>query len=612
MCGIVGFIGNEQAAPILLDGLERLEYRGYDSAGVSVYSDGELKVVKALGRLSVLKEMIDGGKSLNGTCGIGHTRWATHGQPSDENSHPHMSGGGKIAVVHNGIIENYVQLKEMLSHHGVKFASETDSEVVAHLIKYYYELNQGNLLDAVYTAIDRIEGSYALGIMSLDNPDQIIAVRKDNPLILAKSEKGCFLASDVTAILKHTRDVIYLEDGQFAVVGRDDITVYNEYREKLDTEFTRIDWEVSAAEKGGYEHFMFKEMMEQPEVFRKAITPRIKNGRIDLSEVSITEEFLKNVGKIYVIACGSAYHTGVVAKYVIEKLVRKRVEAVLASEFRYSDPIIDEGDLVLVISQSGETADTLAAMREAKRLGARTLAIVNVVGSTIAKEADDVIYTWAGPEIAVATTKAYSAQLAVIYLLTLYLADLLGMVSDSEYKEIVNELQMIPDKIQRILDQTEILQYFASIYFNNHSIFFIGRNLDYAVCLEGSLKLKEISYIHSEAYAAGELKHGTISLIEDGTLVVALASYQKLFEKLMSNVQEVKARGASVMCVAMEDCIEKVLNVCDSTFVIPKCHPMLMPSLEVIPLQLFAYYVALFRGCDIDKPRNLAKSVTVE
>lgn len=609
MCGIVGYIGNEQAAPILLEGLERLEYRGYDSAGVSVYSDGRLKVVKALGRLSVLSSLIEGGKSIEGTSGIGHTRWATHGQPSDRNSHPHMGSAGKIAVVHNGIIENYVQLKQKLSSRGISFTSETDSEVVAQLIEYYYN---GDLLNAVYRAIDRIEGSYALGIMSVDNPDQIIAVRKDNPLILAQDADGCFMASDVTAILKYTRDVIYLDDGEFAVMDRRGITVYDEYREKCDREPVHIDWEVSAAEKGGYEHFMFKEMLEQPEVFRKTIQPRIKEGRVDLGELKITEDYLKNVGKIYVVACGSAYHVGVVAKYVIERTVRKRVEAVLASEFRYSDPIIEPGDLVLVISQSGETADTLAAMREAKRLGARTLAIVNAVGSTIAKEADDIIYTWAGPEIAVATTKAYSAQLAVVYLLTLYMGELLGRIDENEYGIIINEMMEIPDKIQKILQQTDILQYFASIYFNHHSIFFLGRNLDYAVCMEGSLKLKEISYIHSEAYAAGELKHGTISLIEEGTLVVALASYEKLFEKLMSNVQEVKARGAAVMCVAMEDWKENVIGECDSIFLIPECHPMLMPSLEVVPLQMFAYYVALFRGCDIDKPRNLAKSVTVE
>lgn len=609
MCGIVGYIGNEQAAPILLDGLERLEYRGYDSAGISIYSEGGLKVIKSLGRLNVLRNMTDGGRSVTGTCGIGHTRWATHGQPSDENSHPHISKEGKVAVVHNGIIENYVQLKEMLRHHGVQFSSDTDSEVVAHLIEYYYS---GDLVDAVYKAIDRIEGSYALGIMSANDPDTIIAVRKDNPLILAQGETGCFLASDVTAILKYTRDVIYLDDGELAIIRRSGITVFDEYREPCDKEHVHIDWEVSAAEKGGYEHFMFKEMMEQPEVFRKTIQPRINNGVIDLSEISINEDFLKKVGKIYIVACGSAYHAGVVGKYVIEKLVRKPVEAVLASEFRYSEPIIHDGDLVLVISQSGETADTLAAMREAKRLGAQTLAIVNVVGSTIAKEADDVIYTWAGPEIAVATTKAYSAQLAVIYILALYLADLLDMVSEEEYSQIVSEMLTLPDEIQKILDQKELLQFYASQYFNHSSIFFMGRNLDYAVCMEGSLKLKEISYIHSEAYAAGELKHGTISLIEDGTLVVALAGYRKLLDKLMSNVQEVKARGASVMCVTMEDCIEKIRQQCDSAFVIPVCHEMLMPSLEVIPLQMFAYYVSLFRGCDIDKPRNLAKSVTVE
>lgn len=609
MCGIVGYIGSEQVAPILLDGLERLEYRGYDSSGVSVHTEQGLTVIKSMGRLKVLCNILEGGKALKGTSGIGHTRWATHGQPSDENSHPHISQQGRIAVVHNGIIENYRQLKEALQHMGVQFASETDTEVVAQLIEHYYD---GDLLDAVYKAVDRIEGSYALGIMCADEPAHIIAVRKDNPLILAQGETGSYLASDVTAILQYTRDAVYLDDGEIAVMTKDSIMVYNEYRELVEKEHVHIEWEVSAAEKGGYEHFMFKEMMEQPEVFRKTIAPRLKDGHVDMDELTLSSDFLKKVKKIYIIACGSAYHVGVVAKYNIEKLVRIPVEAVLASEFRYSSPIVGAGDLVLVISQSGETLDTLAAMREAKRLGARTLAIVNVVGSTIAKEADDVLYTWAGPEIAVATTKAYTAQLAVTYLLTLHLAELAGMIDVGEYDRIVAELDVIPDKIQIILDQMEQLQYYASLYFNNSSIFFIGRNLDYAVCMEGSLKLKEISYIHSEAYAAGELKHGTISLIEDGTLVVALASYEKLFDKLMSNVEEVKARGASVLCLSQETRKEKIEKMSDSTFTIPNCHECLAPSLEVIPLQIFSYYVALLRGCDIDKPRNLAKSVTVE
>lgn len=609
MCGIVGYVGNEQVTPILLDGLEQLEYRGYDSAGVSIYSNGELKVVKSLGRLEVLRKIVDNGRAMKSSCGIGHTRWATHGRPSDQNSHPHIGKEGKVAVVHNGIIENYVQLKEMLIHHGVKFASETDSEVVAQLIEYYY---CGDFIDAVYKAIDRIEGSYALGIMSVDDPDLIIAVRKDNPLIIGQGETGCYLASDVTAILKHTRNVIYMEDGELAVMTGEGITVFNQYREQCDKELVHVEWEISAAEKGGYEHFMFKEIMEQPEVFRKTICPRIKNGRIDLSELSVTEDYLKKAGKIFIVACGSAYHAGMVGKYIIEKLVRKPVEVAVASEFRYSEPIVGEGDLVIIISQSGETADTIAAMREAQALGARTLAIVNVLGSTIAKEANDVIYTLAGPEIAVATTKAYSAQLAVLYILTLYLADLLGEISEDEYSSIITEMLELPEKMQKILDQQELLQLFASQYFNHSSIFFIGRNLDYAVGLEGSLKLKEISYIHSEAYAAGELKHGTISLVETGTLVVALAGYEKLVEKLVGNVQEVKARGAEVMCLAMEDCRERVRGQADSTFLIPACHEILMPSLEVIPLQLFGYYVALMRGCDIDKPRNLAKSVTVE
>ncbi len=609
MCGIVGYIGSQQAAPILIEGLERLEYRGYDSAGVSVFTESGLEVIKTRGRLKILSDLIDGGNAIEGTAGLGHTRWATHGQPSDENSHPHLSCSGRIAVVHNGIIENYLKLREVLQQKGIVFSSETDTEVVAQLIDFYYE---GDLIDAVEKTISVLEGSYALGIMSADYPDRLIAVRKDNPLILAFGESGNFLASDVTAVLRYTRNVSYLNDGELAVIKRDGVSVYNQFMEEVQKEIVCIDWDVEAAEKGGHPHFMFKEMLEQPKVIRDTLSPRLKDGRVLFDELHIDPEFFRNTDKIYIIACGSAYHVGVVMRYNLEKVARKRTEAVLASEFRYCSPMVDEKTLAIIISQSGETADTLAAMREAKRLGARTLGIVNVVGSSIAKEADDVIYTWAGPEIAVATTKAYSAQLAVSYLLTLYISDLCGTISEEDYSEIIDELIKLPDKVQSIIDNRELLSYYASLYFNNTSIFFIGRNIDYAVALEGSLKLKEISYIHSEAYAAGELKHGTISLIEEGTLVVALASYEKLFDKLMSNVKEVKARGADVLGFAFEDYKNEIEKTVDSSFVFVRTHEMLAPSLEVVPLQLFSYYVALLRGCDIDKPRNLAKSVTVE
>lgn len=611
MCGIVGYIGAEEAAPILLDGLERLEYRGYDSAGLAVYSqDDGLRVVKAKGRLRVLADLVEGGKNIHGTVGLGHTRWATHGEPSDVNSHPQVSASGRIAVVHNGIIENYVQIKEFLESKGVGFVSQTDTEVVAQLLEYYY---RGNIMEAVTKVLHRIEGAYALGIICADCPDQLIAARKDSPLILGYGEGFNFLASDVTAVIKYTREVCYLEDGEIAVLTRDSIRVFNHpYLQPVEKEKYHVDWEVSAAEKGGYEHFMAKEIMEQPKAFRDTVFPRIQDGRVVLDDLNLDGDYLRETDKIYIIACGSSYHVGMVAKYILEKLLRKPVEVSLASEFRYCDPLVTEKTLCIVISQSGETIDTLAALREAKRLGARILSIVNVVGSSIARESDDVLYTWAGPEIAVATTKAYSTQLAVIYLIALRFAELLGTISGEIYDHIVSELLTIPTKMEHILENREAIQYYASIYFNHESIFFIGRNIDYAIGLEGSLKLKEISYIHSEAYAAGELKHGTISLIEQGTLVVALASCTQLFDKLMSNVVEVKSRGADVLGLTVESRAEAMKKTVDHAILVPDTHPMLLPSLDVLPMQLFAYYVALMRGCDIDKPRNLAKSVTVE
>lgn len=610
MCGIVGFIGKEEAAPILLDGLSRLEYRGYDSAGLAIY-DGKLglQVVKAKGRLKVLSDLTQDGATVHGTVGLGHTRWATHGEPSDVNSHPQVSENGRFAVVHNGIIENYVEIKEFLQHKGVKFVSQTDTEVVAQLLEYYYD---GDILNAVSKVLHRINGAYAFGIVCADCPDKLVAVRKDSPLILGHGDGFQLLASDVTAVIKYTREVSYLDDGEVAVLTQDGAQVYDAYLQPVEKERHHVDWEISAAEKGGYEHFMAKEIMEQPEAFRKTVFPRIKEGRVVLDDLCFDAGYLKNLDKLYIIACGSSYHVGMAAKYNLEKLLRKPVEVALASEFRYCDPIVTEKTLALVISQSGETIDTLAAMREAKRLGARALSVVNVVGSTIARESDDVIYTWAGPEIAVATTKAYSTQLAVTYLIGLYFADLMGTIEKKEYDAIISELLLIPTKLESILERRQAIQYYASIYFNHPSIFFIGRNIDYAIGMEGSLKLKEISYIHSEAYAAGELKHGTISLIEPGTLVVALASYQPLFEKLMSNVVEVKSRGADVLGLATDSKGAEMAKTVDHTITVPDTHPMLLPSLDVVPLQLFAYYVALQRGCDIDKPRNLAKSVTVE
>lgn len=613
MCGIVGYAGAQQAGPILLDGLSKLEYRGYDSAGICVYTPAGLNVVKAKGRLQALREKLDNGAAISGTVGIGHTRWATHGAPSDANSHPHLSDSGKIAVVHNGIIENEARLRQRLEGLGVRFHSETDTEVIANLVGYYYD-QCPDFIAAVRQAMARLEGSFALAILCADRPGTVIAVKKDSPLIFGFGEGENFIASDVPAILKYTQTVAYLDDGDMAIFDANHAVFLDAAGDPLDKKREKITWELSAAERGGYDHFMLKEIFEQPKALRDTIAPRIKDGLVTLDGVDLPAEYLKKLKKIYLVACGSAYYVSVLAKYTIEKACRIPTEAVMASEFRYSDPVIDENNLVIIISQSGETADTLAALREAKRRGAKTIAIVNVVGSAIAKAADQVIYTWAGPEIAVATTKAFSTQLAAVYLLTMYMAKALESVSQAEYDGLVAALLSLPDEVERVLskENLERCQYFASRYYGHHDAFYIGRNMDSAVCLEGSLKLKEIAYLHSEAYPAGELKHGPISLIEEGTLVVALATVENLFDKTMANVKEVKARGADVLCVTLEENGEAAKRIADSTITIPAVHPAFQPSLSLIPLQLFAYYVAINRGCDVDKPRNLAKSVTVE
>lgn len=608
MCGIVGYVGKKQAVPILIDGLSKLEYRGYDSAGVAVMDDGKIKVKKSKGRLSILEEKLNIDKSINGIMGIGHTRWATHGEPSDTNSHPHLSRSGKFAIVHNGIIENYIKLRNMLIGKGFEFISETDTEVIAHLVEYYYT---GDMIETVAKVSSKVDGSYALGILCDDNPDTFVAVRKESPLIVGLGEGENFIASDIPAILTHTRDVYFLENNEIVVLKADDVKVYNSEGDEIKKYVFHVDWDISAAEKGGYEHFMFKEIMEQPKAIRDTVSPRIKDGRIVLDDITLTEEYIRSINKIYVIACGSAYHVGVVGKYVIEEMTRIPVEVTIASEFRYMNPIVDEHTLTVVISQSGETADTIAAMREAKRLGSRTLAVVNVVGSAIAREADDVLYTWAGPEISVATTKAYSTQLSAMYLLSLYIGQELKILDDSSLIAYTSAVDMLADNIDKIVANKEEIQHIASLYYNAKSVFFLGRTLDYAVALEGSLKLKEISYIHSEAYAAGELKHGTIALIEEGTVVVALCTVKKLFDKMLSNIKEVKARGAVVIAVAEEGHTE-IEHEADHVIYVPKCDGLVMPSEVVVPLQLFAYYVASLKGLDIDKPRNLAKSVTVE
>lgn len=608
MCGIVGYIGTYQAAPVLLDGLAKLEYRGYDSAGIAVYDGEKIRTEKAVGRLKVLEELTQDGATLPGTVGIGHTRWATHGVPSDLNAHPHFNHDHSIVVVHNGIIENYLKLKKKLAGKGYEFLSETDTEVIAHMLDYYYK---GDPLDAISKVMHRMEGSYGLGIMFRDHPDEVYAVRKDSPLIVGTSPEGNLIASDVPAVLKYTRDVYFLENEEIVKLTRDGLHFYNIDEEELEKEATHIDWDMNAAEKGGYEHFMLKEMHEQPKAVKDTLTPRIKNGDVVIEELGMTDEEIRAIRKIFIVACGSAYHTGVTAKYIFEKLARIPVEVDLASEFRYRDPILPENTLVVIVSQSGETADTLAALRLAKEKGVRILGIVNVVGSSIAREADNVMYTWAGPEIAVATTKAYSTQLIAQYLLAMKFAKVRGTVSQNDFDAMIQSLERLPEQISLLLSHKENVQRFANRYLAAEHVFFIGRGIDYAISMEGSLKLKEISYIHSEAYAAGELKHGTISLIEDGRLVVAVLTQPELYKKTISNIQEVKTRGAFVMAVTTVGNTE-VEKVADYVVYLPETNPIFANSLAIIPLQLFGYYVSIGRGLDVDKPRNLAKSVTVE
>jgi glucosamine--fructose-6-phosphate aminotransferase (isomerizing) len=611
MCGIVGYTGNKQAAPILLEGLTKLEYRGYDSAGVAVRTPtGECEIVKAKGRLKTLCEKIDDGRALKGTCGIGHTRWATHGEPSELNAHPHCNDDKSVVAVHNGIIENYTELKEKLSAKGYTFYSQTDTEVATKLVDYYYK-KWNNPVEAMVSFTLRVRGSYALAVMFADYPDEIYVARKDSPMIIGVTDGEAYLASDVPAILKYTRKVYYIGNMEIACLKKGKATFYNVDRQEIQKELVEITWNAEAAEKGGYEHFMMKEIHEQPAVVRDTINYFVKDGKVDLSELPLSDEEIKGISDIQIVACGSAYHAGVVAQYTIEDLARIPVRVELASEFRYRKPILKSTSFVIVISQSGETADTLAALREAKAQGVKTLAIVNVVGSSIAREADKVFYTKAGPEIAVATTKAYSTQLVAGYLLAIKFAHVLGKIDDKKYGSLLKELSTLPAKISRLLEEKERLQWFATKIANRQNIFFIGRGVDYAVSLEGSLKLKEISYIHSEAYAAGELKHGTISLIEKDTLVVGLVTQSALLEKTVSNMVEVQSRGAYVMAITFNGNYN-IEDKAQITFYLPKTDEHFSASLAVIPLQLLAYYVSVNKGLDVDKPRNLAKSVTVE
>lgn len=608
MCGVVGYVGDKQAAPILLEALRKLEYRGYDSAGVAVIDAGAIGVRKMRGRLQLLCDHTHDGQDVAGGIGIGHTRWATHGEPSDRNSHPHLSNNGRFAVVHNGIIENYRQIKAMLEAHGYVFYSETDSEVISNLIEYY---DRGDLVQTLLAATPHLEGSYALGVLSLDEPDRMAAMRKDSPLIVGRGQGENYIVSDIPAILSLTRDVYLMEDGEVALLTRDDIRFFNPFGEPGEKDVFHVNWGVSAAEKGGYEHFMMKEMMEQPEALKETIRPRLRDARIELSELKLDADWLKGLRMAHIVACGSAYHAGRIGKNLIEKYLGIPVEVDIASEFRYNAPILHPDHLLIVISQSGETADTIAALREAKRRGVKTLAVVNVVGSTIAREADHVLYTWAGPEIAVATTKAYTAQIAALVLLAAYMAKERGQLDEHEEEELALALEALPELARKILDNKEQVQYLASQYFNHNDIYFIGRGIDYSLSLEGSLKLKEISYIHSEAQAAGELKHGTISLIQPGTLVIALSTQARLREKMAGNIQEVKARGADVLALALEG-DEHLDALCDHCLRIPALPTAVQAIITILPLQLFAYYVAALRGNDVDKPRNLAKSVTVE
>lgn len=607
MCGIVGYIGQNEAAPVLIKGLKKLEYRGYDSAGIAVFGDG-IHVVKTKGRLADLDAKVQAMGGVKGQVGIGHTRWATHGAPSDVNSHPHTSMNGRISVVHNGIIENYLQLKAELEEKGYVFASETDTEVVAQLFDYYYD---GDMVDTLIRVIGRIRGSYALGILCSEKTDEIVAVRKDSPMLVGIGKNENFIASDIPALLEYTKDYYLLNDNEIVVLKKDGITILDLDKNEIKKDIYNVTWDISAAEKGGYDYFMMKEIMEQPKAFKATISPRIVDGEIKLDNIKYTDEDIRNINRIHIIACGSAWHAAIVGKYVIEDYARIPVEVDLASEFRYRNPILDKNDICIIISQSGETADTLAALREAKRQGIRILAIVNVVGSSIARESDDVLYTWAGPEIAVATTKGYSTQVALMYLLAMKFGQARGYLSAEEVKKLTAELELVPGYIEKLLTMDEELKELAKAHAHANDVFVIGRGIDYAVALEGSLKLKEISYIHSEAYAAGELKHGTISLIEEGTLVVAIATQDPLYEKLVSNVKEVKARGAYVVAIAKEGNIE-IAEVADKVIYIPQINDKFTASLNVIPMQIFSYYVAIERGCDVDMPRNLAKSVTVE
>ncbi len=612
MCGIVGFVGGEPAAPILLSGLEKLEYRGYDSAGIAVRNEetGRIEVVKAKGRLKILAEKTDGGMAVPGTCGIGHTRWATHGEPSENNAHPHCTEDKSVVLVHNGIIENYQELKEKLLKSGYSFYSQTDTEIAVKLVDYYYK-KTGTPLEALTRAMLRIRGSYAFGVMFKDCPGRLFAARKDSPLIIGKNESGCLIASDVPAILDRTRNVYYIGNMEIAELGKDEIHFYNIDREEIHKDMVEIKWDAESAEKGGYEHFMLKEIHEQPKAVQDTVGAYVKDGQIDLSEVGLTCEMLAGLERIYIVACGSAYHVGMVAKYVMEDLADIPVEVDLASEFRYRNPKLVKDSLVIVVSQSGETADSLAALRLAKEKGVPVLGIVNVVGSSIARESDFILYTYAGPEISVATTKAYSTQLIAVYLLAIQAAFSKGLIDEQRYGELIAELGRLPEKIQKTLDDKERIQWFASKYANAKDIFFIGRGIDYAISLEGSLKMKEISYIHSEAYAAGELKHGTISLIEEGTLVVGVVTQKALFEKTLSNMVETKSRGAYLMGLTLYGNYNIEDNA-DFSVYVPKTEQYFTTSLAIVPLQLMGYYVSVAKGLDVDKPRNLAKSVTVE
>ncbi|MCI6458467.1 MAG: glutamine--fructose-6-phosphate transaminase (isomerizing) [Terrisporobacter sp.] len=608
MCGIVGYLGKRQATEVLIDGLSKLEYRGYDSAGVAVNTGNELAIRKFKGRLAILAEDLQK-DPIDGHLGIGHTRWATHGEPSDVNSHPHFNMDRTIAVVHNGIIENYLELRAELEAEGVKFLSQTDTEIAAHMVSKYYE---GNLLDAVYKATSRFRGAYALGVVCADNANELVAVRKDSPLVVGLGEDENMIASDIPAILKYTRNVYFLENGEFVHILGDKVTVLNENKEVVQKEVSEITWDVEAASKGGFDSFMAKEIYEQPKGVEDTLLRRLdENGRIKLDDIKITKEDLDKINKVYIVACGTAYHAGLVGKYAIEKFAKIPVIADIASEFRYSDPFVDENTLIIIVSQSGETADTLAALRDAKAKGARVLSITNVVGSSIARESDDIFYTWAGPEIAVASTKAYTTQLMAFYMIALNLAMTKGTITEEEYFKMIDILKEMPSKVEKVLECDKLVEEIAAEIKDKNDIFYLGRGLDYALAMEGSLKIKEISYMHAEAFAAGELKHGTIALIEEGTPVIAIATQEALFEKMVSNMQEVKARGAKVIAI-VEEHNEEVEKSADRVIYIPEVEDMFASITSVVPMQLLSYHVAKMRGCDIDKPRNLAKSVTVE